>query len=105
MNTIVSVAIFPVGEDEKLAEYVSEPVKVIKESGLDYQFSAMNTQIEGPYDEVMQVVKEATMTLADKGFRTYVSMNVDIRPGSEKRLAGKVDAVNKIIDEEDNNLD
>lgn len=99
MNCLVSVAIFPIGEGEHLSKYVAESIKVIKESGLDYQFTAMNTLIEGPLDEVMDLVKEATKLLAEEGIRTYVSMNMDVGKDKSGRLTGKVESVNRLLAE------
>lgn len=99
MNCLVSVAIFPIGESEHLSNYVAKSVKMIKDSGLDYQFTAMNTLIEGPRDEVMDLVKEATKVLAEEDIRTYVSMNMDVRNDKTGRLTGKIDSVNRLLEE------
>lgn len=101
MNCLVSVAIFPIGEGDHLSSYVAKSVKLIKESGLDYQFTAMNTLIEGPLDEVMDLVKEASLVLAEEGIRTYVTMNMDIRSDRTERLTGKVESVNQLLAEKD----
>ena len=72
MNTLVAVAIAPFGVGEELSAEVAEVVKVIRESGLPNKTYSMFTEIEGEWDEVMKVVKEATYVLAEKGIRTEV---------------------------------
>ena len=99
MNTLVAVSIAPVGVGEELSEYVAEVVKVIKNSGLKNQTYSMFTEIEGPYDEVMAVIKEATFVLADKGVRTIVSIKADIRPGFENTMTGKIERLNERLGE------
>jgi uncharacterized protein (TIGR00106 family) len=99
MNTLVAVSIAPVGVGEELSEYVAEVVKVIKNSGLKNQTYSMFTEIEGPYDEVMAVIKEATFVLADKGIRTIVSIKADIRPGFENTMTGKIERLNERLGE------
>lgn len=99
MNTLVAVSIAPVGVGEELSEYVAEVVKVIKNSGLKNQTYSMFTEIEGPYDEVMVVIKEATFVLADKGIRTIVSIKADIRPGFENTMTGKIERLNERLGE------
>ena len=51
----------------------------------------MFTEIEGEWDEVMKVVKNATFVLAEKGIRTEVIMKMDIRPGYNNMMTEKID--------------
>ena len=81
MNTLVAVAIAPCGTGDELSAEVAEVVRVIRESGLPNRTSSMFTEIEGDWDEVMQVVRDATFVLASKGIRTEVVLKADIRPG------------------------
>ncbi|MCL2355570.1 MAG: thiamine-binding protein [Defluviitaleaceae bacterium] len=59
----------------------------------------MFTEIEGDWDEVTQVVKDATFVLASKGIRTNVVTKADIRPGRTNRLTGKVEKLDSILGE------
>ncbi|MEK9199703.1 MTH1187 family thiamine-binding protein [Ureibacillus sp. FSL E2-3493] len=97
MNTLVAVAIAPFGVGDELAEEVAEVVKVIRKSGLPNRTTSMFTEIEGEWDEVMKVVKEATFVLAEKGIRTEVVLKADIRPGYTNTINTKVDKVNDIL--------
>lgn len=99
MNTLVAVAIAPFGVGDELAKEVAEVVKVIRESGLPNRTTSMFTEIEGEWDEVMKVVKEATFVLAEKGIRTEVVLKADIRPGFTDTMNAKVSRVNSIIGE------
>ena len=60
MNTLVAVAIAPFGVGDELSDKVAEVVKVIRNSGLKNKTYSMFTEIEGEWDEVMRVVKDAT---------------------------------------------
>ena len=97
MNTLVAVAIAPFGVGEELSAEVAEVVKVIRESGLPNKTYSMFTEIEGEWDEVMKVVKEATYVLAEKGIRTEVTLKADIRPGFTNTMEAKVEKVNTIL--------
>jgi len=97
MNTLIAVAIAPFGKGEELAPEIAQVVKVIRESGLPYHTTSMFTEIEGEWDEVMKVVKDATFVLAAKGIRTEVVLKADIRPGFTNMMTTKVDKVNEII--------
>lgn len=97
MNTLVAVAIAPIGSEDELASQVAEVIKVIRESGLPNRTTSMFTEIEGPWDEVMAIVKEATEVLTAKGIRTEVVLKADIRPGHENTISSKIDKVNDIL--------
>ena len=75
----------------ELSKEVAEVVKVIRDSGLPNKTYSMFTEIEGEWDEVMKVVKNATFVLAEKGIRTEVIMKMDIRPGYNNMMTEKID--------------
>lgn len=91
MNTLIALAIAPVGTGEELSKEVAEVVEVIRKSGLKNQTTSMFTEIEGEWDEVMAVVKEATFVLANRGIRTEVVLKADIRPGYTDTMQGKME--------------
>lgn len=97
MNTLIAVAIAPCGVGDELAPQVAEVVKVIRKSGLPNRTNSMFTEIEGEWDEVMKVVKDAAFVLADKGIRTEVVLKADIRPGFENMMKAKVEKVDRIL--------
>lgn len=98
MNTLVAVAISPVGTGEELSADVAEVIRVIRESGLPNRTNSMSTEIEGDWDEVMGVVKRATFVLAEKGIRTELVLKADIRPGFTDTMHAKVDKVESILE-------
>lgn len=98
MNTLVAVAIAPCGVGDELSIQVAEVIEVIRASGLPNRTTSMFTEIEGEWDEVMRVVKEAAFVLAQKGIRTEVVLKADIRPGHEDMMHGKVEKVNTILE-------
>ena len=97
MNTLVAVAIAPCGTGEELSAEVAEVIRVIRASGLPNRTNSMFTEIEGEWDEVMRVVKDATMVLAEKGIRTEVVLKADIRPGYTDMMHGKTKKVEDIL--------
>lgn len=101
LNTLVAVAIAPCGVGDELAPEVAEVLKVIRRSGLPNKTYSMFTEIEGEWDQVMAVVKEATFVLADKGIRTEVVLKADIRPGYTNTMEGKLEGVGKYLEEGD----
>lgn len=100
MNTLIAVAIAPFGIGDELSREVAEVIRVIRKSGLPNRTNSMFTEIEGEWDEVMRVVKDAVTVLADRGIRTEVVLKADIRPGFTDMLETKVERVNKILAED-----
>ncbi|MFU0614228.1 MTH1187 family thiamine-binding protein [Gardnerella vaginalis] len=101
-NTVAALCIAPSGVGEELSEYVADCVKVIRDSGLKNETNAMFTNIEGEFDDVMRVVKDATMVLVEKGYRTGVILKLDIRPGFSGQMEAKSALVDKILEEREN---
>lgn len=100
MNTLVAVSIAPVGTGDELSKEVAEVIKIIRNSNLPNRTTSMFTEIEGPYDEVMKVVKDSTFILLNKGIRTSVVLKMDIRPGFENTLNEKIQRVEEILGKE-----
>ena len=98
MNTLIAVAIAPCGTGEALSQEVAEVIRVIRASGLPNRTNSMFTEIEGEWDEVMQVVKDAAFVLAAKGIRTEVVLKADVRPGFTNMMQGKTERVEKILE-------
>ena len=100
MNTLIAVAIAPCGTGEELSREVAEVIRVIRASGLPNRTNSMFTEIEGEWDEVMQVVKDAAFVLAAKGIRTEVVLKANVRPGFTNMMQGKTERVEKILEAE-----
>lgn len=97
INTVAAVAIAPSGTGSELSQYVAQSVNVIRESGLDNETNAMFTNIEGNLDDVLKVVRDATMVLAAQGYRTGVTLKLDIRPGFSGQIKEKQQLVDEIL--------
>ena len=87
---IVAFSITPLGVGEDVGEYVADAVRVVRASGLPNRTDAMFTTIEGEWDEVMDVVKRATVAVGRHGDRVSLVLKADIRPGRTGELEGKV---------------
>ncbi|MFF0148923.1 uncharacterized protein (TIGR00106 family) [Amycolatopsis sulphurea] len=92
---IVAFSVSPSGVDPDggVSEKVARAVKVVRESGLPNSTDAMFTSIEGEWDEVMAVVKEAVAAAGEGSARVGLVLKADIRPGYENQLAAKVERV------------
>lgn len=89
---IVAFSISPVSGDEHggVSEAVSEAVRVVRESGLPHETNAMFTNLEGEWEAVMAVVKQAVDAVAAHSPRIGLVLKADIRPGHTGQLKAKV---------------
>ena len=69
---------------------VAAAVKVVRDSGLPNRTSSMFTEIEGEWDEVMDVIKRATEAVGRYGSRVSLVLKADIRPGHTGEINSKV---------------
>ncbi|MEV6902935.1 thiamine-binding protein [Amycolatopsis sp. NPDC051372] len=93
---IVAFSVSPSGGDPDagVSEAVSRAVKVVRDSGLPNSTSSMFTEIEGEWDEVMAVVKQAVLAAGEGSPRVGLVLKADIRPGYDTgQLTAKVDRV------------
>ena len=98
INTLAAVAISPAGASLKV-HVRAQAVDVIRQSGLPSETNAMFTNIEGDIDDVLKVIRDATMKLAGQGYRTDVVIRLDIRPGFEGQIHAKQALVDEILSE------
>lgn len=74
-----------------MADAVAAAVRIVRESGLPHHTSSMFTEIEGSWDEVMDVVRRATEAVAEYGARVSLVLKADIRPGRTGEMTAKLE--------------
>src|SRR6202000_1867259 len=87
---LIAFSVTPLGVGEAVGEIVSDAVRVVRASGLPNQTDSMFTTIEGEWDEVMAVLKDAVDAVAARAPRVSLVMKADIRPGVTDGLTSKV---------------
>jgi uncharacterized protein (TIGR00106 family) len=91
---IAAFSITPLGVGESVGDLVAEAVRVVRASGLPYETNAMFTNVEGEWDEVMDVLRSCVDVVAGAAPRVSVVVKMDIRPGRPGgRMAAKVESV------------
>jgi uncharacterized protein (TIGR00106 family) len=94
---IAAFSITPLGVGESVGEYVADAVRVVRESGLPNRTDAMFTSVEGEWDEVMGVIKQAVDAVAARAPRVSVVIKADVREGVSDGLTSKVQTVEDIL--------
>ncbi len=98
MSVLLEFAIFPTDKGDSVSKQVSKVIDLIRESGVNYQLTAMGTLIEtDTLPEALNIVNRSYDVLAEDSERIYTTMNIDIQKGKNNRLKTKVEAIeNKI---------
>jgi uncharacterized protein YqgV (UPF0045/DUF77 family) len=100
---IVAFSVAPSGgpsasSDGSVHDAVAAAVRIVRESGLPNRTSSMFTEVEGEWDEVMDVVKRATEAVGAYGTRVSLVLKADIRPGHTGEIDGKLERLEAALD-------
>jgi uncharacterized protein (TIGR00106 family) len=98
---LVAFSVTPLGAGDSVGDLVAEAVRVVRASGLPNRTDAMFTTIEGEWDEVMAVVKQAVDAVAAHAPRVSVSLKADVRPGVTGALTAKVEHIERALQQHD----
>jgi uncharacterized protein (TIGR00106 family) len=96
---IIAFSITPLGIGESVGQAVAEAVRVVRASGLPNQTDAMFTLVEGEWDEVMAVVKQAMDAVLAVAPRASLVLKADVRPGTTDAMTAKVQSVESHLTE------
>ncbi len=96
---IVAFSVAPLGSGESVSPAVADAVRVVRDSGLPYRLTSMFTELEGEWDECMDVVRRACDAVAAHGSRVSLVLKADIRAGRTGELTAKIERVERLLDE------
>jgi uncharacterized protein (TIGR00106 family) len=94
---LIAFSVTPLGVGEDVGEIVAEAVRVVRASGLPNHTDAMFTTVEGGWDEVMAVVKQATDAVAARAPRVSLVIKGDLRAGVSNAMASKVETIERYL--------
>ena len=95
---IVAFSVAPSGTGESVSEAVADAVKIVRASGLPNHTSSMFTEIEGEWDECMDVVRQAVEAVGRHGARVSLVLKADIRPGYTGQMQAKLDRLEAAVE-------
>lgn len=95
MSVLLEFSMFPTDQGESVSAFVSQVIKMIDASSVNYRLTPMGTIIEtSSMREALDIVQQAYDVLERQGCnRVYSSLKLDIRKGKEGRLEQKIDSV------------
>lgn len=92
---LAAFSITPLGVGDSVGDAVAGAVGLVRESGLPNETNAMFTNVEGEWDEVMDLIKRCVEHVGERAPRVSVVIKLDHRPGVSDALAGKVESVER----------
>lgn len=98
---LVAFSVAPSGDgnaDGSVHDAVAAAVRIVRESGLPNHTGSMFTEIEGEWDEVFAVIKQATDAVAAFGSRVSLVIKADIRAGYSGEITGKVERLEAALE-------
>lgn len=91
---LIAFSVAPSGTgraDGSVHDAVAAAIRVVRASGLPHRTTSMFTELEGEWDEVMGVVKQAVDAVQPYGSRVSLVLKADIRPGYTGEMTGKLE--------------
>ncbi|GAA0587173.1 MTH1187 family thiamine-binding protein [Halomonas salifodinae] len=100
MQVMVDLCVVPLGVGVSVSPQVAACQRVIQASGLNYRMHAYGTNIEGPWDEVMAVVKRCHEVVHEMGApRITSTLRVGTRIDRAQSMDDKVASVEALLKE------
>ncbi len=98
---LAEISVFPLDKGAAgLSRYVAGAVKIIEESGLDYEMHALGTLIEGPADLIFEVIRKCHYSVAAQSDRVVTTVRIDDRKGVQGAIRSKVKSVEEKLGRE-----
>jgi uncharacterized protein (TIGR00106 family) len=92
---LAQLSVYPIGEGTSLGRFVKKGVKVIKESGYNYEIGGLSTAIELPdLESLFILVKKVHQAHLDEGAkRIVIDLKVDDRRDKDATIQTKRNSV------------
>jgi uncharacterized protein YqgV (UPF0045/DUF77 family) len=96
---LFGVTLYPMG-DESLARPVADFIDDLEVAELPHRVTAMETVVEGRWDQVMPIVRSNYERLLKDHDRVFLEIRVDEHRGVENRLEEAVEDVDRELGHE-----
>jgi uncharacterized protein (TIGR00106 family) len=96
---LLAFSITPIGGGDSVSGAVADAVRLVRASGLPNETNAMFTNVEGSWDELTALLHDCVEAVARHAPRVSVVAKIDYRPGADGQLTGKVEALERRLDE------
>ncbi len=91
---LAEISVYPLDKGGSgLSVYVAQSIKIIQQSGLDYEMHALGTLVEGPADAIFDLARKLYFNMASQSDRVAMNIKIDDKRGVTGLLKKKVKAV------------
>ncbi|MFW6012786.1 MAG: MTH1187 family thiamine-binding protein [Candidatus Bipolaricaulota bacterium] len=97
---LAEFSVYPLGKSKGLSEEVAKAIRIVEDSGLDYEFTAMGTILEGDYDQIMETIKKCHHVIRKDHSRVETYIKIDDKVGQRGQLKHKTRAVREQVSED-----
>jgi uncharacterized protein (TIGR00106 family) len=98
---LAAFSMSPMGAGDSVGDAVAAIVRVVRESGLPNETTAMFTTVEGEPAEVFALLQRCLAVAEGFGPRVSAVIKIDHRPGHAGTLRSKVERVETALDQGD----
>jgi len=100
MSVLVNFAMFPTDKGDSVSQYVSQVLKMIRDSGTSYKLTPMATIVETEsLPEALEIIQKSYDILEPHSNRVYSSITLDIQKNKSGRIDSKVKSIENKIGE------
>lgn len=94
---ILNLSVVPLGTGStSLSAYVARVHQVLESSGVKHQLTPMGTVLEGPLDQLLDVVRQVhELPFAQGAQRVMTLVNIDDRRDKQATAQAKLDSVHR----------
>jgi uncharacterized protein (TIGR00106 family) len=94
---LAAFSISPMGAGDSVGDAVAAIVRVVRDSGLPNETTAMYTTVEGEPQEVFDLLQRCLTEAERYGPRVSAVIKLDHRPGRDDMLHRKVERVESVL--------
>jgi uncharacterized protein (TIGR00106 family) len=99
MPPIMEISVFPTGKQgASLGDTVAEIIKIAENHGINYELTAMGTNLEGDLDTLFRIAREMHEVCFGMGYpRVLTSIKIDDRRDKDLSMKYKVESVKEKV--------
>ncbi len=94
---LMELSVVPLGRGPSVSEDLADLLKLIDASGLDYRLTATGTNVEGKWEQLLDLARQSHNEMRKKATRVVTTIKIDDYGERTGRLAAMVKSVeNKV---------
>jgi len=98
MHVIADFTVVPVGVEVSLSRYIAVCERVLATSGLTYELHANGTNVEGEWEDVLNIIRRCHETLHALGVpRLHTDIKLGTRVDKAQLMADKLKSVQEKV--------